>query len=335
MFIFLFSCSLSEKASVRSPALILDKDCLNSLRDAFKKKTLFSKNIWQRIIRRRPTATFNITTYEAALQKLEALPLSEIQKNYSYFGEDIEFEEVLAFVDIVVKKTQGPRMESNGLRKIIDDNYQKAHSVLVDLKNKFDNDYSLTYLEVRRMMAKYTLLTLGPPPSVWDGLNEAFYDLAYRSFLYRVTTKSLKDLFAHEKFKSPLLIQKTLDQMFRLYRSRVSTLGQNVIYPILSIKSGIVPFPVKRIDFYLHDDLVEDIWKNGFHAMWPHIRKEYRGIGYSTLSFNQFARIYAPIGLMGYMLTTYLYYAREDEEADEDKAMEFARNITISELENQ
>lgn len=299
----------------------------NSSVYSFKSKSSVEK-LSLGLFGRRESTKIYFDRYKETLENLRDIPLESLNADQIDFGDALEFEDILAYWDILIRKAYLNK-STGGLRLAeIEDilNFQngKAYETLFTLKRSFDRERTLTKSEIEDMLTVFSKSLLEHPDSLGFSSSKEFERLALRSFLLKVGTAPLQDLFSRQAYKNPVLYQRFFDRLSRIMSSRVATVARNVVLPILQISQGVVPLPLKEVDFIMDDEMAELIIKKGFVQAWPEIESRYRRIGITTLRFNQAARIYRPVGLIGFMITAYLLYQENADQmiADQSEASE-------------
>jgi hypothetical protein len=295
--------------------------------------SFYSQNLWQKVLRKKSSAHYSYELYEEAYESLVTKELSELSSIESLVPAGIRFEHMVAYLDVLIEKAaKGSNLTLNS--NLFSQSRQwskREEKLLVHIKNKFRGDKTLTRSEISSLIKSYSQIRLGKP-SLKGGLALSFERMALNSFLTKVSTLSLQDLFLRKGFKDPNRLQRIIDQMVIMSQSRVALWSRNVILPIVQAKSGLFPLPVKPVDFILDDETVGMILRDGFASSWPAIKKKYQRLGYTQLSFNAFARAYRPVGAVGFFITAYLLMQERNQQALADRASE-VEQLLNAELE--
>lgn len=317
----LSSCSSFQ--SLRAPAS-LELSCQQAIAPLLESHevTLTASSWWRELLGRQKRETFLAHRYRETKRELEVLSLDELASSELNFGESIEFEDLVAYMDVLAHKARGE--QSSDFLELLYSEDVKAERELVVLRRKVESDHALTQSEVKAFVSRYYLATLGAGPSVFRSPPKALEAIAAKAFLTQISHKSLYELFEAKSYKNPKLYQKVLDRIIRASRSRLVTLTRNIILPTLQASSGLVPLPLKEVEFVLDEEIAERILKDGLVRTWPTIQERYRLLGYTQLGFNEFARYYRPVGALGFFVTAFYLMDKNNNErlAEQSEAAE-------------
>lgn len=286
---------------------------------------IVTQSWWQRLLGRTERETFLLSRYRESFREMSELSLEQLNAENFYFGDSIEFEDLAAYMDVLILKSRGEGAQ--GLLNSLRNADSKAQKNLLKLRRRIERDQHLTPSEIRSFVGQYYLSQIGAPPSVFKDRAAAFEHLAYQAFLNQLTQKSISELFAAQSYKNPRLYQRAIDLVIRASKSRIVTITRNIVMPILQVKSGVIPLPLKPVDFVLDEEIVELIMRKGLTEAWPTIERRYQKLGITSLGFNELARYYRPVGALGFFVTAFFMIDRHNQKQLELQAAQAHEQI--------
>lgn len=332
--LFLMSCATEPVKTRRSPSSLFKETCGYQLRyflEGEREFTLAYKSLWNKVFGGQRKAKYSFARYNETKKHLITLPLKSLKTDSIDYGEKLEFEDLVAYFDVVaLKMFQSSSLEKESYHELshtLEHLNKKSRKILVDIKRKFDRDEVLTETEIESLASRYLLASYGAPPSALKNPSEAFKRAVWESFFKKVTTDSLSKMFQKEGFKNPAQHQIFIDHVIKLMRSRIVKMTRNIVLPILQAKSGIIPLPLREVDFIIDDETVELILKRGLQDAWLDIEQKYRRMGITHLRFNEIVKYYRPIGAVGFFATAYLYMEAHNKKILEERTQEVEKML--------